>query len=250
MSNCYKVLGVAATASHAEIKTAYRRKVRENHPDLGGDIKKFRKVQEAWETIETPTKRAAYDQTHAPRATTSPNDDTQFARKARMYAEARMATEARDRPAGLFEDKKAWQEMRDEQTRLINKIHEDMAKMNGTFAKEDTTFKEEYIAAKWSKLGAKYNAFRTSTAEFFLVQQWKRTDSLILKTVLLTLIPINIAVFVINFINMEPSSLFTLAFIVASFFALFIDAIIISCLIFGRKVVWEMRKMEYMKTKT
>ena len=249
MSNCYKVLGVKATASHAEVKTAYRRKVRENHPDLGGDIKKFRKVQEAWETIDTPVKRAAYDRTLTS-ASPPPSDYTQFARKARMYAEARRATEARDRPAGLFEDKKAWQEMQDEQTRLINKIREDLAKMNGTFAKEDTTFKEEYIAAKWSKLGAKYNAFRTSTAEFFLVQQWKRTDSLVLKTVLLTLIPINIAVFAINYINMEPSSLFTLAFIVASMFALFIDAIIVACLLFGRKVMWEMRKMEYMKTET
>ena len=44
----YDVLGVAATASQEELKRAFRRAMRETHPDVGGDQARFVAVQLAW----------------------------------------------------------------------------------------------------------------------------------------------------------------------------------------------------------
>lgn len=57
----YAVLGVAEHASHAELRRAYRRKLRETHPDTGGSAVHFHRVQRAWEQVGTPEARAAYD---------------------------------------------------------------------------------------------------------------------------------------------------------------------------------------------
>jgi hypothetical protein len=57
----YEVLGVPATASEDDLRRAYRRKLRETHPDTGGAAKHFHAVQHAWELIGTPEARAAYD---------------------------------------------------------------------------------------------------------------------------------------------------------------------------------------------
>ncbi len=57
----YADLGVAKTATEAEIKTAYRQLAREHHPDRQGDPLKFRAVAEAYETLGDPAKRQAYD---------------------------------------------------------------------------------------------------------------------------------------------------------------------------------------------
>jgi hypothetical protein len=57
----YEVLGVPATADDDELRRAYRRAARESHPDLGGDARRFRQVQVAWERIGTPAARRAYD---------------------------------------------------------------------------------------------------------------------------------------------------------------------------------------------
>lgn len=64
----YKVLGVERTASQDEVKRAYRKLVRKYHPDVntGEDAaeaeKKFKDVSEAYEVLQDPEKRAAYDQ--------------------------------------------------------------------------------------------------------------------------------------------------------------------------------------------
>lgn len=60
-SSPYEVLGVGASAPHEELKRAFRRAMRETHPDTGGDHARFVAVQLAWERIGTPEKRAAYD---------------------------------------------------------------------------------------------------------------------------------------------------------------------------------------------
>jgi len=57
----YEVLGVPATADDDELRRAYRRAARETHPDLGGDARRFRQVQIAWERVGTPAARRAWD---------------------------------------------------------------------------------------------------------------------------------------------------------------------------------------------
>lgn len=64
----YKALGVDRDASAEDIKRAYRKLVRKYHPDVnkGPDAaeaeKKFKEVGEAYEVLQDPEKRAAYDQ--------------------------------------------------------------------------------------------------------------------------------------------------------------------------------------------
>ncbi|MFT4220091.1 MAG: J domain-containing protein [Microbacterium sp.] len=63
-SSAYEVLGVAATVDHEELRRAYRLKLRQSHPDTGGDAAVFILVQRAWELVGTPDARAAYDRGH------------------------------------------------------------------------------------------------------------------------------------------------------------------------------------------
>lgn len=58
----YSILGVAKTASQDDIKQAYKRLAKEHHPDRGGDHNRFAQINEAYETLRDPNKRAAYDQ--------------------------------------------------------------------------------------------------------------------------------------------------------------------------------------------
>src|SRR5262249_40792727 len=61
----YQTLGVARGASADDIKKAYRRLARKYHPDVSKEAnaeQKFKEVQEAYEVLKDPEKRAAYDQ--------------------------------------------------------------------------------------------------------------------------------------------------------------------------------------------
>lgn len=61
----YKILGVARSATAEEIKKSYRRLARKYHPDVSKEKdaeSKFKEVQEAYEVLKDPEKRAAYDQ--------------------------------------------------------------------------------------------------------------------------------------------------------------------------------------------
>ncbi|WAB83186.1 DnaJ domain-containing protein [Microcella daejeonensis] len=60
-ANPYEVLGVAPTASDDDLKKAYRRRLREAHPDTGGSSAEFDRVQQAWQRIGTAQARQAYD---------------------------------------------------------------------------------------------------------------------------------------------------------------------------------------------
>ncbi|QZX99931.1 J domain-containing protein [Halobaculum rubrum] len=47
-----RTLGVDADASQSELKAAYRDRVKETHPDSGGDEAEFKRVNSAYETLK------------------------------------------------------------------------------------------------------------------------------------------------------------------------------------------------------
>lgn len=61
MENQYVILGISPQATPDEIKSAYRRCVRETHPDHNGTREKFHAVQGAYALLSDPDKRARYD---------------------------------------------------------------------------------------------------------------------------------------------------------------------------------------------
>jgi len=61
-SNYYELLGVKKDATADEIKKAFRKLARKHHPDAGGEEEKFKQINEAYETLSDPEKRAQYDQ--------------------------------------------------------------------------------------------------------------------------------------------------------------------------------------------
>ena len=61
----YQVLGVSKDSTDAQIKSAYRNLARKHHPDVDksdGAEKKFKEINEAYQVLSDPQKKAAYDQ--------------------------------------------------------------------------------------------------------------------------------------------------------------------------------------------
>ena len=61
----YEILGVARGTDAEEVKRAYRKLARKYHPDVSKEKNaenKFKELQEAYEVLRDPDKRAAYDQ--------------------------------------------------------------------------------------------------------------------------------------------------------------------------------------------
>ena len=61
MPDHYAALGVAPTATPDEIKRAFRKLASKNHPDKGGDTKKFQEIQAAYDVLGDAAKRSQYD---------------------------------------------------------------------------------------------------------------------------------------------------------------------------------------------
>ncbi len=93
----YEVLGVPATASDDELRRAYRRRLRETHPDAGGLAIDFHAVQEAWELVGSPDARAGYDA----RGRAQTSAEPAFAPRApRPRADSRPRARASGHPGG------------------------------------------------------------------------------------------------------------------------------------------------------
>lgn len=62
MDDYYKILGVSRDASDDDIKKAFRKLAHQYHPDKsGGDEKKFKEINEAYQVLSNKEKRAQYD---------------------------------------------------------------------------------------------------------------------------------------------------------------------------------------------
>ena len=63
MSDYYEILGLQKNSSKDEIRRAYRKLAHDYHPDKqgGGDEKKFREINEAYEVLSDDAKRGQYD---------------------------------------------------------------------------------------------------------------------------------------------------------------------------------------------
>jgi hypothetical protein len=63
-ASAYERLGVSPSATEDQLRRAYRKRLRETHPDTGGAAAEFNAVQLAWEQVGTAAARARYDSGH------------------------------------------------------------------------------------------------------------------------------------------------------------------------------------------
>lgn len=68
----YQILDVAATASTADIRAAYKRRALTTHPDKGGVALDFQKVLDAFQTLSDAARRCVYDQQQPEKQTQRP----------------------------------------------------------------------------------------------------------------------------------------------------------------------------------
>src|SRR3990172_1801510 len=63
MKDYYQTLGISKSATADEIKRAYRKLAHQHHPDKGGgDAEKFKEINEAYQVLSNPEKKAQFDQ--------------------------------------------------------------------------------------------------------------------------------------------------------------------------------------------
>lgn len=63
MPSLYEDLGIDRSADSQEIRRAYLKLSKTEHPDKGGDAERFKVIQNAYEVLSDEQKRAVYDQT-------------------------------------------------------------------------------------------------------------------------------------------------------------------------------------------
>jgi len=62
MKDYYQILGVPRNADANTLKSAYRKRALESHPDRGGSHEKMLLVNAAWEILSNPEKRRRHDE--------------------------------------------------------------------------------------------------------------------------------------------------------------------------------------------
>lgn len=98
--SAYEVLGVAADVDDEELRRAYRLRLRQTHPDTGGDAAQFVQVQRAWELVGTADARATYDRGHGFGATASYSPDAPAWRPPTRPADTRPKARSFGQPGG------------------------------------------------------------------------------------------------------------------------------------------------------
>ncbi|MGZ0712451.1 DnaJ domain-containing protein (plasmid) [Coraliomargarita sp. W4R53] len=63
-ASAYDVLQVEPACDDETLRKAYRLRLRQTHPDTGGDSAQFVQVQRAWDLVGTAQARASYDRGH------------------------------------------------------------------------------------------------------------------------------------------------------------------------------------------
>lgn len=107
----YRILGLGRSASEREIKQAYRKLVRQYHPDVNDSseaVARFHQVTEAYEVLSDSDKRRHYDQMASNyqdwQRTSSPARDFDWSRWTQSQAKPRK-TETETQPSGgIFSD--------------------------------------------------------------------------------------------------------------------------------------------------
>lgn len=107
----YETLGVPRDASNEDIRKAYRKLARENHPDVNKDPSaddRFKEISEAYEVLRDPDKRKRYDQLGAnwkagQDVSGAPGWEDVF-RRGRQRGGARAGAGGRGDPSGGFGD--------------------------------------------------------------------------------------------------------------------------------------------------
>jgi hypothetical protein len=95
-ATAYEILGVARSSSEDQLRRAYRKRLRETHPDTGGVAAEFNAVQLAWEKVGTPEARARYDA-----GVVGPESDVRFeARPAERRRDSRPVARSYGHPGG------------------------------------------------------------------------------------------------------------------------------------------------------
>jgi curved DNA-binding protein CbpA len=108
----YRVLGVLRGATLAEIKAAHRKLAKRYHPDgeSGNEIR-FLAVQEAYQLLADPARRAAWDRAHAPgpmRGANGPRRHTGAAAPAGDDERIRRSAKVRRRWRAPGQRKRTW----------------------------------------------------------------------------------------------------------------------------------------------
>lgn len=95
------MLGVPRTASGDELRRAFRRRLRETHPDAGGSAAEFHAVQRAWELVGSVEARAAYDRG----AESGAVDRTWAPAPPRPRTDSRPTARAHGHPGGWYRER-------------------------------------------------------------------------------------------------------------------------------------------------